>query len=256
MAPPPRNSKSDIEYFSEAEMDRCNLENFKDELPLHLKEIFESIWEEGSNYFPINVLQGYETSCEFGVKSVTFKYGASNLMNILPIIGTIIWGIHLRLQDTNWHTLYFDQLTGEILDEGLAIQTKEINQDALIHNQEGKKLYAEHRYEKAINEFDLAYVNCDNNYIEKPMFLYNKTKANGKWAGVLHEEGVRLFDKFRFEEAAEKFEKALHLTDDTDEKNKLMDAQALAVEKIGNDLEENGFHDAALQKFYEAKHLA
>lgn len=246
----------DIEYFSETIMASQNLWNFENSLPEHLKEIFSKIWNNGYNYSSINILQGYNATSEYGVKQIAFWYGPSKRMHILPVIGTIVWGIHKGLQDSNWHTLFFDNLTGDILDENEALLRKEKNYKALLSNHEGKKLYAEQKYEAAVQKFELSYVSCDDNYMEKGVFFYNSTKSKTKWAGVLYEQGLILLGENRFEEAVEKFEKAESLTNIAQEKIKYSDAQASTLLQIGANLEKKEFHEAALQKYYEAKELA
>lgn len=110
-------SQTDIEHFSLSAMSKHNLGQFESTLPDHLREIFCELWLHGENYFPVNVLQGYEDITENGVKLINFRYGATKKLNLLPILGTLIWIIHRKIQDTTWHTLYFDATYGSILTE-------------------------------------------------------------------------------------------------------------------------------------------
>jgi hypothetical protein len=96
----------EIDYFAEEKMNENSHHQFVETLPEYLKARFDK-----KNTANSAVLQEYQRTSSFGVEIISYWYGMSNLLHILPVVGSAVFGIIRAVEsgsdDLKWQKLFF-----------------------------------------------------------------------------------------------------------------------------------------------------
>jgi tetratricopeptide (TPR) repeat protein len=247
------NMSKDLDYFKESDFGKGNFTTFYNNLPSsELKVKFLNSFPSSHPYFrPPWVYQGYKgpdpngESGESekllpisGLQEVRFWWGPSKHINWVPLLGTAVWSIGKVVSNatglSDWHSLYFDEKTGEFLshdkeaaasklnDTGLQLfdsgkyeEAKEYFRNACVHST-NKENYNAFRINdnKVQAEIDrMANLNCEEaNESEQSECDNGQVKSEEAQAEIdainLNSEGDILFEQRKYKEALNKYEEA------------------------------------------------
>ena len=124
-----------------------------------------------NSFLDSRVLQDYQREdLSTGLIKIRFWHGCTKVINVVPVVGIIFFGVARLVQDTSWKELYFDSNTGDLLSSTLFNAASKLND-------KGREHLNNKNYEAAIEYFHKAYLNNHGNNRNDAIYLTNKAIA-------------------------------------------------------------------------------
>jgi hypothetical protein len=249
----------DLEHFKEETLNGSTAAFYYNLPSQRLKDIFQKAANNYINYAIF--LQGYRghqpdgSSSDSGrleesngIQEIRFWWGITEYINYLPFFGSLAYGMSRVIDDTNWHSLYFDSQTGDALSHDISEAASKLNDIGLEH-------LNNNRFEKAMIYFKNAFHHSANNE-----YKANQKKVNEKVAQMLCNEGQNLFDRGQFSDAENKFQEAFKMSQMQNEFEKYQqkkeraaaEKEAESLNAQGDDLFQKGMYSQAHDKYKQA----
>jgi tetratricopeptide (TPR) repeat protein len=153
-----------------------HIDIFVNKLPSKLKRKFLEFVNNGEEFSEDlqrlggKILQDFEREDMTGLVKIRFWHGCSKVINAVPLVGQIWFGVARMAQDTSWKELYFDRKTGELLS------STQFNAACKL-NDIGREHLNNRNYETAIEYFHNAYFNNHGSSRNDAIYLTNKAIA-------------------------------------------------------------------------------
>lgn len=268
---------NDLYHFHESDLNRTLLGFYKNLPNEKLQKMFKASMGGELDKDSSDVLQGYRGPQDngdsgdsdylgpsYGLQEVKYWWGVSKHLNWIPVLGPLVYGIGRAVGDTKWHSLYFDNKTGECLSHDKEIAAHKLNKI-------GKELLASGKFHEAKEYFFNAYRHSNeketyekyNKNRDKAQAAIDKSQSDtysNNQADTLYKEGCELFNQGEYEEAYDKFYQAYRkCTDGYSEEAKFKknrdaakNKQADLLDKEGFELYKQGKYQEAFNKFDQA----
>lgn len=162
--------------------------------------------------FTINSVESYDIDKAYGVTKLYY-----NIRSYMPA------GLGTGTSSYDSGTHYFDTSSEKEISVSEYNNRKEKNKNAVRSAEKGEEFVRQKNYEKAFKEFNDAYNNCSNGYVNESHYKRRRENTRIKWADSLNEQGNDLHNNQRkYLEAIAKYQRAQELcTDDMNDRKKI-----------------------------------